>query len=236
LKRDYLHWVSSNLGRPMELLWFGHSGRPVVTFPTSMGRFYQYEDFGIVRALAPRIEAGELQVCCLDSVDGESWYNRSAAPADRVRRHDQYDRYVREEIFPFVAERAGRADLALFGASFGAYHAVNMACRYPEQVRRSIAFSGLFDIHGYLDSYWDDLCYLHCPTAYVANMDGSWIDRLSSVELVVATGEFDHLAPRNRDFIGLLSGKGIPVRGEIWPGIFGHDWPFWADHLPRFLP
>lgn len=236
LQRDYVRWVSSRLGRQMELLWFGRSGRPLVTFPTSMGRFYQYEDFGLIRAIAPLIEEGQIQLCCVDSVDAESWYNKSVSPAQRARRHDEYDRYVRDEVFPFVSERAGRGDVVLFGASFGAYHAINMACRYPEQVHGAIAFSGLYDIHNYLNGYWDELCYYHCPTAYLPNLDGSWVGRLSKLKLVVATGEYDHLAEANRLLIRLLSEKKVPVTGEIWPGTFGHDWPFWSEHLPRFLP
>jgi esterase/lipase superfamily enzyme len=236
MRREYLHWHSPSLGRRMELLWFGHWGRPLLLFPTSHGRFWEHEDFGLVRALEPRVEAGDVQLCCLDSVDRESWYNPYAHPADRVRRHEAYDRYLRDEVFPFAAHRAERGDLALFGPSFGAYHAVNLACRYPERVRKAIAFSGLFDIHRFLDGYWDDLCYFHCPTAYVPNLDESWVGRLRGVEFVVATGEYDHLAYATREFAGLLGRKGIPVRAEIWQGSFGHDWPFWAEHIGRFLP
>jgi esterase/lipase superfamily enzyme len=220
----------------MELLWFGRSGRPVVLFPTSGGRFTELEDTGFVGSLGGKIARGEIQVCCVDSVDTESWYNRSAPPAVRVRRHDQYDQYLRDELFPYVRARSGRGDLALFGASFGAYHAMNVACRYPEQVGRVIAFSGIFDIHRQLNGYWDDLCYFHCPTAYVPNLDEGWVRRLSQVQFVVATGEFDHLAEGNREFIGILAGKGIPLVGEIWQGSFGHDWPFWKEHIQRFLP
>ncbi len=236
MQREYLHWVSPSLSRKMELLWFGHAGRPVIGFPTSAGRFYQLEDFGLIGSLRGKIEEGRLQVCCVDSVDAESWYNKSIHPRDRARRHDQYDRYLREEIVPFVTARAGRDDVALFGASFGAYHALNLCCRYPEAVTSAIAFSGLFDIHRYLDGYWDDLCYYHSPTAYVPNMDAGWVARLSRLQIVVATGEYDHLADANREMIGILQRKGIPVTGEIWNGTFGHDWSFWSEHIHRFLP
>lgn len=236
MQREYLHWVSPSLGRKMELLWFGHSGRPVIGFPTSAGRFYQLEDFGLIGSLRGKIEEGKLQVCCVDSVDAESWYDKTKHPRDRVRRHDQYDRYMHGEILPFVTQRAGRDDVALFGASFGAYHAMNLGCRYPEEVSSIISFSGLFDIHRYLDGYWDELCYYHCPTAYVANMDAHWVGLLSRLQIVVATGEFDHLADANREMIGILQRKGIPVTGEIWTGTFGHDWPFWSEHINRFLP
>ena len=36
----------------MEMLWFGHAGKPMIWFPTSAGRFYQNEDFGLVGAVA----------------------------------------------------------------------------------------------------------------------------------------------------------------------------------------
>jgi len=64
----------------MELLVFGDRGAPVLVFPTSMGRFYQWEDFGLVSHMAPRIEAGWVQLWCVDSIDGESFYNKAAAP------------------------------------------------------------------------------------------------------------------------------------------------------------
>ena len=63
----------------------------MIWFPTSQGRFYQNEDFGLVGAVADHLEAGRLQIACVDSVDAESFYAASKSPADRIRRHDQYD-------------------------------------------------------------------------------------------------------------------------------------------------
>jgi esterase/lipase superfamily enzyme len=234
--REYSSWISSRLNRRMEFLWFGHGGRPVLIFPTSMGRFYQNEDFSLVAALSDKIERGEIQVVCADSVDEESWYNKSIHPADRARRHDQYDGYVRHEMIPYITHRSQRNDLAAFGASFGAYHAANLAARYPESIAKAILFSGLYDIHRYVDGYWDDTCYFHCPTAYIPNMDQDWTARLSAVEWVIATGEHDSLVDENRRFSALLRSKGIPHHPEFWPGVFGHDWSWWKEHLIRFLP
>jgi esterase/lipase superfamily enzyme len=236
MHRDYHRWDSPRLGRAMELLWFGHAGRPVLVFPTSVGRFYQNEDFGLVGGIADRIDAGAAQLCCVDSVDAESWYNRGAHPAARVLRHDQYDAYLAAEVVPFVRSRSGREDLVAYGASFGGYHAVNFAFRHPEMVSRVVAFSGLFDVHRFLDGHWDDLCYFHCPTAYVANYPPEWVEKVGRIGIVVATGEHDHLASENRAFADLLRSKGIPVHAEIWPGVFGHDWPWWIENLRRFVP
>jgi esterase/lipase superfamily enzyme len=218
----------------MEFLWFGDRGRPVLMFPTSMGRFYQNEDFGLTGALADKVDAGWLQLICVDSVDAESWYNRKISPADRARRHDDYDRYLRDEMLPFIESRAG-GNVVTLGASFGAFHAANLAGRYPGRVTKAICFSGLYDVGQFLDGYWDTLCYYHTPQAYIANMSDEWLDRLRQVEWIVATGENDSLIAQNRAFADLLARKGQRVQAEFWPGVFGHDWPYWKENVRRFI-
>ena len=38
----------------------------MLVFPTSMGRFYQNEDFQMIDTLRWRLEAGEIQMLCVD--------------------------------------------------------------------------------------------------------------------------------------------------------------------------
>ena len=235
MQRSYERWDSAQLGRPMEFLWFGWSGYPVICFPTSMGRFYQYEDMGTIERLAAKIDAGFLQLVCVDSVDAESWYNEAAAPAQRGRRQEQYDEYLTQELIPYVQRRAQRPDVGTFGCSFGGYHAANLAGRSPEIVTKAVCLSGVYDVHRFLGGYWDDTDYYNCPSAYIANMDADWCARLARIDWVIATGEYDSLADENRKFAQLLAGKGIPNHAEIWPGVFGHDWPFWNDAVTRLL-
>lgn len=237
MERHYDTFKSRVLGgRQIEYLWFGRSGRPLVMFPTSGGRFHENEDRNLVGSLADYIDEGRLQVCCIDAFNDETWNNTRLPPAERVQRHDVFDRYLSQELFPMVQARAGRGDTAVYGASMGGYHAVNFAARHPEQVKRCIALSGLFDNRRMLDGHWDDLCYYHCPASFVPNMDEGWARRLAQVEWVIATGEQDSLVNETRTFSQILRSKNIPVHCEVWPGVFGHDWPFWKEHLRRFLP
>lgn len=233
--REYVKWWSPSLDREMEFLWFGKFGRPVILFPTSAGRFYENEDFHLASSLQDKVDAGEIQLVLPDTVNDESWYNKAVHPAVRIARHMQYDAYLRHELVPYVHNRAQRGDLVLYGASFGAYHASNFASRYPDLVSRAVCFSGVYDIRSFLDGYWDENCYFHCPTASIANMNPEWAGKLSRVNWVIATGEHDSLVQENRDFSGLLWSKGIPNYLEIWQGQFGHDWPWWREHLRRFV-
>ena len=51
-------WRSPRLGQEMELRVYGHGGKPVVVFPCAGGRFFEYQDFGMVGAVSSFVEAG----------------------------------------------------------------------------------------------------------------------------------------------------------------------------------
>jgi esterase/lipase superfamily enzyme len=237
MHREYVFWESPILGRKMELLWFGKGGRPMIWFPTSQGRFYQNEDFGLVGAVADHIEAGRLQIACVDSVDAESFYATGRPPSERIARHNQYDRYIFEEVVPWVQRKAGgRPKIATLGASFGAYHAVNFGFRHPDICDKVVGFSGKYDIHSFLDGYWDDLCYFHCPTAYVPNMSSDWVARLSAMDICVITGATDNILAGTTDMIRIFGEKGIRNRSSVWAAPYGHDWPWWKEQIRHYVP
>ena len=80
MKREWHKWYSHRLGRDMELMVYGHDGVPAVVFPTSQGRFFEFEERGMVDAVRDKLEDGRLQLFCVDSVDAESWYNKGVGP------------------------------------------------------------------------------------------------------------------------------------------------------------
>lgn len=228
---------SRHLGIDVAYAWYGSCGAPVVLFPTSGGNHLENEDRGLVDALMPKIAAGAIQAVCVESINRDSWQRKDLHAAERLRRHDLWDAFLADEFLPFVRAMAPAGKLTVYGASMGGYHAVNVAARHPDLVDRCIAFSGLFDVHRLLDGdpFWNDLCYYHSPEAFIPNMDAEWTAKLSRVEWVIATGEHDSLVDESRRLISIFSDKGVPATGEIWPGVFGHDWPFWREHLPRFV-
>ncbi len=228
---------SRHLGIDVAYAWYGSCGAPIVLFPTSGGNHLENEDRGLVDALMPKIAAGAVQAVCVESINRDSWQRKDLHAAERLRRHDLWDAFLADEFLPFVRAMAPAGRLTVYGASMGGYHAVNVAARHPDLVDRCIAFSGLFDVHRLLDGdpFWNDLCYYHSPEAFIPNMDAEWAAKLSRVEWVIATGEHDSLVDESRRLISIFSDKGVPAIGEIWPGVFGHDWPFWREHLPRFV-
>lgn len=232
MNREYHKWHSPSLGRDMELLVFGHGGMPVIVFPTSMGRFFDYENRNMIGVIGDRYEGGQLQAFCVDSVDAESWYNKSVHPALRAARHVQYDNYLVNELAPFVRSRNASPDLAVTGCSFGGYHSANFALKHPQLVTQLISMGGAFDIHQFLDGYYDDNCYFNCPPDFLPNLQDEALHRM---RIVLATGETDICRRENERLSAILDAKGIPHTLDIWGNGAGHDWPWWQQMAAKFL-
>jgi esterase/lipase superfamily enzyme len=228
VNREYHKWWSPHLQRDMELLVFGHAGLPTLVFPTSQGRFFEFEDRQMVAALSQYIGSGALQLYCLDSVDSESWYNKNVPPRWRVARHMQYEEYVLREVVPLIKKKNPRSDLGTAGCSFGGYHAVNLALRRPDVVSACLSMGGAFDITQFLDGYYDDDCYFNCPPHYLKNVSDSWsLDRYRHNKYVLATGEHDMCWNENERLADIMRQKHIPHRLDVWRDRTGHDWPWW---------
>jgi len=231
MQRDYIKEYSHALGRDMELLHFGHGGRPLLVFPTSMGRFYQWEDFGMVDALGDFIESGAIQLICLDSIDGESWYAKDKWPGDRVWRHLQYEGYIVDEILPRIPEPP-----VAVGASFGGLHAVLLAARHPNRISGYISLSGAFDTSKWLNGYHDDNVFYTNLVEFLPGLnDEAYLGPMRAQHpKVIATGADDANVEDSRRVGELLRSKGIDVALDIWPG-WAHDWPYWKDMMRRYL-
>jgi esterase/lipase superfamily enzyme len=235
-QREYHFWHSSNLDRKMELLWFGHAGRPMIWFPTSKGRFYQAEDFGLIGAVADLIDAGALCVACVDTVDEESFYATHRHPAERLARHVQYDRYVYCEVVPWVRGRTRWGTVGTLGASLGGYHAVNFGFHHPDAVDKVVGLSAKYDIREYLDGYWDIVAHAYCPTDYIADSNAETLRTIARLDICLVGGEDDYIVGETRQMVRALEARSIPHRGHVWSSPFGHDWPSWNQQIRHYVP
>jgi esterase/lipase superfamily enzyme len=219
----------------MDLLLYGHAGAPIIAFPSSMGRFHEWEDFGMVGALTYQLEHGHNQLICLDSVDGESFYNGWADPYTRIARQKQYEGYVLEEVMPFVRDRAQNDFVIATGASFGAYHAANFVFKQPWQFGKLIAMSGSFDIRSFMDGFYDDNVYFSNPVDYLPNLsDSGTLDALRATHVILTAGEHDPCRAGTEYMNHLLHEKGVGPYYEQVNG-FGHDWPWWQEQIQRHV-
>jgi len=231
LKEQYHKWYSQTLSRDIEMLVYGHAGYPVIIFPTTMGRYYESKDFGLIESARWFVEQGLIQLYCPDSIDKDSWYNKSIHPADRVRNHTWYDKFLIDELVNGIRIEKSIPKVAVAGASFGGYHAANFAFKHPESVSHMFSMSGAFDIKMFMDGHYDDNVFFNNPVDF---LPGTNHPDLWNMNIVLGVGEWDICLDANKHMSHLLNSKGINhwYDERKWAE---HDWPIWRDMFPHYL-
>lgn len=220
----------------MEALVYGHGGAAVLVFPTSRGRFYQWEDFHMIEALREPLERGWIQLFCLDGIDNETWYDFDRPVAEILEVHQCYENYVLEEFLPQLREANRSNFLISTGTSFGGFHALNFAARHPDQVNRVVAMSGDFDANPYLDYDSSGGAYFYNPMAYLPRVTpGPYLDLLQRVEFRLAVGAHDFCVEPSRKLAGILQGLGLHCSLQVWDPHWIHDWPTWRVMVRALL-
>ena len=246
MEREQVELDTEGVGRGT-VVRYGHFGRPVLVFPSEAGRAWDFENNGMIEAVADLLEDGRIKLYCVDSFDHLTWSDNSLPTEERARRHGAYEHWILETVVPLIDQDSpGHESIITVGASMGGFHAVNFALKRPDVFGLGISLSGNFDPsswHG-----WGELgeaTYFNNPTAYVAGMEGEhlqWVREHANILIVVGQGAFEvhptQSLPGAHRMAGILADKGIRHQFDLWGHDSAHDWPWWrkqlAHHLPRF--
>lgn len=239
--------LGSGIDRGMTVITYGHYGRPVLVFPSEAGRAWDFENNGMVDAVAGLINDGRVKLYCVDSLDADTWADKGAPIEERALRHEVYTRWLTHHAVPYVhADTSPGAELITVGCSMGAYHAVHFSLQRADLAPLAIGLSGNYDVNSW-GSWGDrgDATYFANPADYVQGLHGDhleWLRRQVSIVLVVGQGAWEThptgALPSTVKLGGMLQEKGIRCDLDVWGFDVAHDWPWWqrqfAHHLPRF--
>ena len=177
METQYYKQYSPALGRDMECKIYGHAGRPVLFIPCQDGRFFDFENFHMTDVWSPWIESGQVMVCSIDTIDTETWSSSFWDSRWRICRHEQWIKYITDELVPFLRGVAndrngwtGYPGIMVFGCSLGATHAANLYFRRPDLFDGLLALSGIYTAEYGFNNYMDDLVYNNSPIHYLSNM------------------------------------------------------------------
>ena len=242
MKIHYEKRFSKALGRDMEIKCYGEGGKGVLYIPTQNGRFYDFENFGMLDAWRPLIEEGQATVFAVDTLDAETWSYKNGNPYWRIRRHEDWMRYLCEEIVPYIHDYGpalrGKGVMT-FGASLGATHATNLYFRFPEHFDTLLALSGFYDASFGFDGYMDELVYLNSPLHYLPNMpaDHPYLEQYRRHRAVFCVGQGPWERPEStRALEQALREKEIPATVDYWGCDVEHDWSWWFKQAAYFAP
>jgi len=240
MERKLSKWHSPNLEREMPIVRYGSFGMPMLFFPTAAADYLEYERFKLIEALSEYIDAGLVTIFSIDSVNKDAWLNEEIAPAERATLQVKYDRYISDEVVPWIREESQTPDIPIVttGASFGAYHAMNTMLKHPDLFSGTIAMSGCYDIRRSCDGYHDENVYFNNPIEYIPNLeDEELLKQIRGTRITIVTGQGNYENPdMSKEMAGILEAKNIPANLDLWGEDIPHDWPSWEKMLKHFIP
>jgi esterase/lipase superfamily enzyme len=122
-----------------------------------------------------------------------------------MRTHNAYERV--DDVFDFARRECSCHRVAISGASLGAYHAANIAFRFPNAVSHLISLSGAFEISDFFAGYHDENIYFNSPYQYLPNMTNPW--KFNHMNIILGTGKWDNTRHESLRLSAILTEKGI---------------------------
>lgn len=239
MRIDYHKLFSQRLGQDFELKSYGWSGKPVMVFPTSCGRFFDYENRGMIGALSEFIESGDIRVFAVDGRDSESWY-KPVRDKWIGKRHAQYEACITEEVIPYLRRTCGVSEKFLAtGNSFGAFHSANFFLKHPDQFDSALCLSGIYHMQAEIGGYFDAGVYFSEPLSYAPGIsDEEALAKLRDGYIVIAhgLGAWETFNDQAQALADIISAKGITCWYDRWGREWPHDWDTWLAQVKAYMP
>lgn len=213
MRRNHVQLESPSSRGSGDVLVHGHYGRPILAFPPTAGRAWDFDDNGLIDAVAELVEGGRVKVYCVDGRDSDDAESRAA-----------YEAWVVERVLPFVyADCGGPLEVLTAGCADGAVSAVDLALRRADLFPVAMCMSGRYD---------DEVV---SAVARLGHDQVDWISGRLTVVLGVADDDDEAVAT---EFAARLMDLGVRHELDRVPGGTPAGWPAWrhlaATHFPRF--
>lgn len=233
-------WYSERVQREVTMARWGQFGQPVLLLPTAGGDAEEIERWQMIDVLAPLLDAGKIKIYSCDSVAGKALVSREGSPQHQMWLHNMFQQYVRHEVVPAIRTdcKSPEQEIWVAGASFGAYHAVAVQCRWPDVIAKTIALSGSYDLKRFYetDNFDNNDFFVSSPLHFVPHLSGRHLDVLKTRFIQFTSGEgraealWESWAMAN-----VLGRQGIPNHVDSWGPEWPHDWLTWRRMLPQIL-
>lgn len=234
---NYHKFYSDSLAQEFELKTYGTTGKPVLVFPTSCGRFFDYENNGMISAMSGFIESGDIMVFTVDGRDCESWY-KPVRDEWIGRRHGDYEACITREVIPYLRRTCGvREKFLATGNSFGAFHSANFFLKFPDLFDGAVCLSGVYAMKSELGGYCDPGVSSNEPLCYLPGLPEAQLARLRDGYLVIAHGRgaWETFNDQASALASICAVKGIPCWYDAWGSTWPHDWKTWHAQIHKFF-
>lgn len=236
----YLRLPSRHLDKQVHLWTHGSFGQPVLVFPSAAGMAHEWQLGGAIEALRPLLDAGRIKLYNVESNVSRSWLADDVAPHTILARHAAYERFIVDELVPWIRQDCRSADIPLVacGVSFGGFYALNFTLKNPEIFRRALCLSGRYDVGAFLQGDRSEAAWFNQPLAYVPQLRGDALRRTAQARATLVVGQGAHegrCISETARMARALMDRGLPCDLDVWGHDVSHEWVWWRRQLRHHL-
>lgn len=242
MKKQYFTDYSYYMGRDMTWHTHGSAGRMVIVLPSQGGRCWDYENNGMVSALAPLIEQGKIMLICADGADDLICPTPGRGSREGALALESYYNYILRELVPLARRLAPETQekLLITGCSLGGGIAADLFFRKPQVFSGLISLSGWYRSSLLFGEYQDDLTYQNSPVDFLPKLPASDPRRelyaQSKIYLCCGQGQGEEaLLPELDAMETVLKAQNIPAMADRWGWDVTHDWFWWQKQIVYFM-
>ncbi|MDR0287016.1 MAG: hypothetical protein LBI03_04815 [Clostridiales bacterium] len=227
----YYKEFSNILGRDMEYKVYGTGGVPVIAFSDSGGRFYQFEDEGILDGFSKDLDTQTFQLFTVDELGSEIW--KTETRDDIVHK---YFKYITDEFIPKVYEinNTKTRSMILLGVGVGGYYASNIFFTNPKFAKGLISLSGYYSTR-FININDSSIS----PIDYLKDMDDPErisLYRDSIIIMCAGRGAMEETSlQETKNIENVLKNKNIDAFVDYWGYDVSHDWFWWRKQISYFM-
>lgn len=226
--------------RDMNMMQYGEGGVPIIAFPTDQGSYVEWENNGMTEALEYQLEESLNCLFNLETMDYECLLNLDTEPEERLNRYLKYQTFICDELIPFVKEQSDSNYIILSGVGFGAYHAANLAFKFPDKFGKFIGMDGLYDVTPYMNGFYNDTVYYNSPLHFLPRLDDSnTLEKYEKLDLRLIssntnptfedhTERFSNIL-KERTISHIFDQKDVELDGDL------EEWDFWKEIFKRHV-
>ena len=219
MREDYHKWYSQWIGEDFEMLVFGDAGIPLILFPYTNSKYYEYKDYGVIDSLSELIYEEKVKIYCPDSRDYQHWLNYDIEPAERVLRYIQFEKLVLNDVVKFINYETEENNILFGGFGLGGYHALNLSLKHPELSRGFISMGAPTNIKRFVYGYYDENCYYNNPSDYLPGMtDEKLLSQIRKLKIILCSGISDPYDFENQDLSKQFFIKGVNHLSDVKQG------------------
>lgn len=232
---------SQELKRETKFKSYGDSGKVMLFFPTSKGRYYDFEYNKMLDSVKDYINNGLLTVYALDSIDEETWFDDKKTIYEKVELNEAYTSYIINEIVPYIKDKNKTNEkMIVSGISIGGFMSANLYFKNPSVFDSIISLSGIYDIRDILGPDIEgSSVYFSSPVDFLSVINNpNLLNDLSQGNIMLADSkEFsdDKTKESLKNMDAVLKRKNILANIDYWQSknLKCHD--LWKVQLQYYL-